>query len=114
MKDTIPFSDFAKLDLRIGEVRGVEVVEGSNKLLKLTVFFGEEIGTRTIYAGIKAWYPPESLVHRKLIFVVNLEPKKFVINGAELESQGMLLAAGDDFAALYSFDQDLTPGTTAH
>ena len=114
MKPQIPFSDFAKLDIRIGEVRGVEEVEGSNKLLKLTVFFGDEIGTRTIYAGIKQWYAPESLVGRKLGFVVNLESKKFVINGIEHTSEGMLVAAGVGEAVIYHFDKDLPPGTSLH
>lgn len=112
MKDTIPFSDFAKLELRVGEIEGVEEIEGSEKLLKLTVFFGEDIGRRTIYAGIKKWYPPDKLTGRKLGFVVNLEPKKFIINRVELVSEGMLVAAsGGTNAVLYTFDQDLPPGS---
>ena len=114
VKPTISFSDFSKLDLRVGKVLVAVAVPGSEKLLQLTVFFGDELGTKIIYAGIKPWYAPESLVGRKLAFVVNLESKKFVINGVALESQGMLLAAGDEFVALYNFDKDLPPGATVH
>ncbi|MCL4397985.1 methionine--tRNA ligase [Patescibacteria group bacterium] len=112
MKPTIIYDDFAKLDLRIGEVAEASVVEGSEKLLKLTVNFGSEIGVRTIFAGIKKWYTPSSVKARKLVFITNLLPKKFKINGQEFESQGMLLAAdGHDEAALYTFDKDPQPGT---
>lgn len=111
MKDLITISDFAKVGMVVGEVKGCEGVEGSNKLLKLLVFFGNELGEKIIYSGIKAWYTPESLVGRKLIFVVNLQPKKFIINGVEVESQGMLVAVGDNDAVLYTLDKDIEPGT---
>lgn len=112
VKDTIPFSDFAKLDLRIGEVREAGEVEGSTKLLRLLVDFGDEIGLKTIYAGVKEWYEPSKLTGRKLAFVVNLEPKKFIINSVELVSEGMLVAADEGGrAVLYTFDQDLPPGS---
>lgn len=114
VKPIIPFSDFAKLDLKIGEIRDASKVEGSNKLLKLSVFFGDELGTKIIYAGIKQWYAPESLVGRKLAFVVNLKGKKFVINGVEHTSEGMLIAAGDGEAVIYRFDKDLPSGTSLH
>jgi methionyl-tRNA synthetase len=116
VKDIIDFNDFAKLDLRVGEVVEVLEVEGSEKLLELHVEFGEEIGQRTIYAGIKAWYAPSDLTGRKLIFVVNLAPKKFKIGKKEHVSEGMLMAAAPgaveaSSAVLYSFDEDLPVGT---
>ena len=117
VKSTIPFSDFAKLDLRVGEIKEAAEVEGSSKLLKLTVDFGpapDGAGLKTIYAGIKPWYLPENLVGRKLGFVVNLEGKKFVINGVDHESSGMLLAAGEGEAVIHTFDKDLAPGTSLH
>ena len=88
MKPTITFDDFAKIDLRVGTVTECEEKEGSEKLLRLTVDFGEE-GTRKIFSGIKQWYKPEALIGKQFIFVVNLAPRKMM----DEESQGMLLAA---------------------
>ena len=88
MKPTITFDDFAKLDLRIGTVTNCEEKEGSEKLLRLTVDFGEE-GTRTIFSGIKKWYTPEDLKGKQFVFIVNLAPRKMM---GEV-SNGMLLAA---------------------
>jgi methionyl-tRNA synthetase len=76
------------LDLRIGTVIECIEKEGSEKLLKLTVDFGEE-GARTIFSGIKKWYKPEDLKGKQFVFVFNLEPRKMM----DEESQGMLLAA---------------------
>lgn len=111
MKTQINFDDFAKVDLRVGEILGAEEVVGSDKLVKLEVNLGEEIGKRTIFAGIKAWYAPETLVGRKLAFCINLAPKTFKIGDQEYVSEGMLVAAGADRAYLYSFDGDLPVGS---
>lgn len=112
MKPQIVFDDFAKLDLRVGEIVEASEVVGSEKLVRMLVNFGEEIGHRTIFAGIKAWYTPDSLTGRKAAFVVNLAPKTFKIGKEELVSEGMLMAAGGaEGATLYIFDKDLTPGT---
>ncbi len=112
MKPAINYDDFDKLDIRIGEVREAEEVGGSEKLLKLTVDFGPEIGTKTIYSGIKKWYTPDSLLARKLIFIINLLPKKFKINGQEFESEGMIIAAdSNNEAVLYNFDKDVLSGS---
>lgn len=83
----IPFSDFAKVDLRVGLVEEASEVEGSEKLIKLVVSFGNE--TRTIFTGLRAWYTSTDFASKKFIFVYNLESKK--MPGGE-ESQGMLLA----------------------
>lgn len=88
MKPIIIFDDFAKLDLRVGTVTNCEEKEGSEKLLRLTVDFGEE-GTRTILSGIKEWYKPEDLKDKQFIFIINLTPRKMM---GEF-SEGMLLAA---------------------
>jgi methionyl-tRNA synthetase len=90
MKDTIAFEDFAKVDIRMGTVTAAEVPEGSNKVIKLTVDFGEEEGVRTIFSGIKDWYEPTDLVGKILPFIINLLPKRMGNLG---ESQGMLVAA---------------------
>lgn len=88
MKPIITYEDFAKLDLRVGTIINCEEKEGSDKLLRLTVDFGEE-GTRTIFSGIKKWYSPEDLKDKQFVFVFNLAPRKMM----DEESQGMLLAA---------------------
>ena len=87
MKPVIAFEDFAKLDLRVGKVIECTEKEGSEKLLRLKVDFGEE--TRIILSGIKQWYEPEELLNKQFIFVYNLAPRKIM----DEESQGMILAA---------------------
>lgn len=84
----INIEDFAKIEFRVGTVISAEEVEGSEKLIKQTVDFGEEFGTRQILSGIKQWYKPSFLVGKQFIYVVNLEPRKMM----GLESQGMIMA----------------------
>lgn len=108
IKPTIEYPDFAKLDLRVGTITEAEEVTGSEKLIKMTVDLGEEVGKRTILAGIKAFYPTNELIGRQLIILVNLAPKKMLTE----ESQGMLLAAdteGKPF--LLKPDQEVPAGT---
>ena|SRR3989338_3955710 len=83
----ITIADFQKVELKIGEILEAEKIEGSDKLLKLKVSFGEE--TRQILSGIARYYSPEELVNKQVTFVVNLEPRTMM----GLESQGMILAA---------------------
>jgi methionyl-tRNA synthetase len=100
----IDFSDFQKLDLRIGVIKGAEEIPGSKKLLKLTVDMGEE---RTVVAGIKEHYQAETLPGRQVLVVANLAPVKLM----GVESQGMLLAAGDKHGLhLMTPDSEATPG----
>ena len=108
MKDIISYDDFQKIDIRIGEIKAVEVVPETDKLLKLTVDFGEE-APRTIVSGIREYVDdPERLVGKQTTFVVNLEPR--TIKG--IESQGMLFAVGGEveFAFMHA-DRKVTPGT---
>ena len=86
---TIPFSDFQKLELRVGTIVVAERVAGSEKLLRLEVDFGTE--KRQIVAGIGRAHTSEKLVGTQCTFIINLEPR--ILMG--LESQGMLLAASD-------------------
>ena len=88
-KDQVSFVDFQKLDLRVGSIVKVENPEGSRTMYRLRVDLGEEIGERTIFAGIKEMYEPDNLVGKQAIFVVNLERKKIMGE----ESEGMILAA---------------------
>lgn len=86
--DAIEFDDFAKLDLRIGKIIKANHIEGSDKLLQLTVDIGDE--TRNILAGIKSAYAPEDLEGKLTVVVVNLAPRKMRFG----YSEGMVLAAG--------------------
>lgn len=89
MKPVITYDDFAKLDIRVGTVITASAPEWSKKLLRFEVDFGEEIGKRILFSGIKEWYSPESLVGKQFPFIVNLAPKKM----GEEESQGMMIMA---------------------
>jgi methionyl-tRNA synthetase len=84
----IEITDFAKIELRVGEVKTAERIPKADKLLLMTVDIGEE-KPRQILAGIAQYYEPEKLVGRKIVVVANLKPRK--LRG--YESQGMLLAA---------------------
>jgi methionyl-tRNA synthetase len=88
MKPIINYDDFAKMDIRVGTVIECVEKEGSDRLLRLTVDFGEE-GERNILSGIKQWYKPSDLKDKQFVFILNLEPRKIMGE----ESQGMLLAA---------------------
>lgn len=83
---SITFEDFKKVEIRIGKVTKCEKVENADKLLKLTVNFGEF--ERQIVSGIAESFTPEELVGKSMPFIVNLEYRKF--KGEE--SQGMLMA----------------------
>lgn len=89
--------DFQKVEIRLGTVISVDVVEGADKLYVLKVDFGEE-SPRQILSGIREFVQPEALLHKQFPFVTNLEPR--VLRGHE--SQGMILAAnsGETLALL--------------
>jgi methionyl-tRNA synthetase len=105
--NTITIDDFAKVELRVAQVRVAEKVKGADKLLRLEVDLGTE--TRQIVAGIARAYDPEKLIGRKVVIVANLAPRK--LRG--LESQGMIVAAsvGDDgVPVLAGFLEDVPVG----
>jgi methionyl-tRNA synthetase len=85
--EKIGIEDFAKVEMRVGQIKTAERIVGADKLLKLTVDIGTEI--RQICAGIAQYYEPEKLVGRKVAVVVNLAPRK--LRG--VESNGMVIAA---------------------
>ena len=85
---TITIDDFAKIDLRIARIVACEKVEGSTKLLKLTLDVGEA-RTRTVFSGIQSAYAPEQLVGKLTVVVANLAPRKMKFG----LSEGMVLAA---------------------
>ncbi len=84
----IEYSDFAKLDMRVGLIMKCEKVPKSKNLFKLMINCGEQ-ERRQIITGISQFYSPEELVNRKVVVLANLKPKRIM----GLESQGMLLAA---------------------
>ena len=85
----VSFNDWQKLDLRVGKIIKVEDIEGADKLYKLTVDLGKEIGKRTLVAGLKPYYNSGELKNKICIIFTNLQPR--TMKG--VESQGMLLAA---------------------
>lgn len=106
----INIDDFAKLDLRLGKIQKAELVEGSEKLIKCQVDFGE-LGERIIVSGIAKYRKPEDLEGKSFLYIVNLKPRKIF----GIESQGMLVALHneqDDFAMLVP-DTEIEPGTKA-
>ncbi len=107
----IELADFQKVQLRIGRVTVAERVPKSEKLVRLEVDLGSEGGgVRQVVAGIARQYPPEALVGRHVVLVVNLKPAKLM----GLESQGMVLAAVDAAGnpILLKPDGDVPPGST--
>jgi len=88
----VDFSDWTKLDLRVAKILESSDIEGADKLYKLSLDVGKEIGRRTICAGIKQYYSKKELEGKKIILFVNLKPR--MMKG--IESQGMLLAAGNE------------------
>lgn len=102
IKPTIDFSDFEKLDIRVGHIKHCERVKKANKLLKFTIDDGT--GTdRTIVSGIAKFYDPEALIGKDVCFIANLAPRKLM----GIESQGMILSAED-------FDGSLSVTTIEH
>jgi methionyl-tRNA synthetase len=85
--EKIGIEDFAKVEMRVGQIQTAERIAGADKLLKLTVDIGSEV--RQICAGIAQFYEPEKLIGRKVAVVVNLAPRK--LRG--VESNGMIVAA---------------------
>jgi methionyl-tRNA synthetase len=86
----INIDEFKKMDLRVARITNAEMVDGADKLLRLTLDIGGE--TRQVFAGIKSAYQPEDLVDRLTIMVANLKPRKMRFG----ISEGMILAASDD------------------
>ena len=105
-EDSITIEEFAKIRLRIGKVISAENVQGSKKLLKLSVDMGNE--RRQVVAGIAAHYRPEEIIGKSVVIVANLKPAKLM----GIESQGMVLAASNgEVLSLISPDKDIPPGS---
>ena len=100
IKKNIPFEDFEKLDIRVGHIIKCEKVKKSKKLLQFTIDDGSGV-ERTILSGIAAYYEPEQLTGKDVLFVANFAPRKMM----GIESQGMILST-------VNFDGSLSVTTT--
>ena len=96
VKPEVSFDDFEKLDIRVGHIINCEKVKKSKKLLKFAIDDGSDV-ERTILSGIAAYYEPEQLIGKDVLFVANFAPRKMM----GIESQGMILSA-------VNFDGNLT------
>ena len=107
VSDKISIEDFAKVEMRVGEILSAEPIPKADKLLKLQVDIGTEV--RQVCAGIAEYYQPEQLVGMKVVLVTNLQPRK--LRG--VESNGMIVAAsvGDEGRpVLVTFKEDVPKG----
>ena len=107
----ITIDDFKKVELKVGRVLSAEAIEGSDKLLKLQVDCGEsDLPTgRQVLSGIAKYYQPSDLVGRQIVIITNLEPRSMM----GLESNGMVLAAGDgETVSLLVPDKDMPAGAS--
>lgn len=103
----VDFSEWEKLDLKVGKIIKVEDVEGADKLYKLEVDVGED-KSRVLVAGLKKHYKPKELVGKSCIVFCNLEKKK--LKG--IESQGMILAAvNEDKVVLIKPESEIEEGS---
>ncbi len=106
IKPEIDIDDFNKVDLRVAVITDAQKVDGADKLVQLTLDIGIE--TRTVFAGIKAAYTPESLIGRRTVMVANLKPRQMRFG----LSSGMVLAAGPGGSDIFILtpDDGATPG----
>jgi methionyl-tRNA synthetase len=101
VSDTITIDDFNTLDLRVARVTRAELVEGADKLVKLTLDLGGG-ASRSVFAGIKSAYAPAALEGRLVVLVANLAPRKMKFG----VSEGMVLAASGDGPGIFLISPD--------
>lgn len=106
MSDYISIDDVKRVEMRVGEILSAERIEGSDKLLKLRVNFGEA-GERQVLSGIAAYVDPGALVGKRYPFVTNLAPRMMM----GLESQAMIVATGGGEEPLYLFETQAPAGS---
>jgi methionyl-tRNA synthetase len=108
MKPEITYDEFARLDIRVGQVVEADLPDWSNKLIRYVMDLGPEIGKRVLFSGIREFYKPEDLMGKKYPVIVNLAPKKM---GTE-ESEGMMLMTdGEEGPVLIELPADVEVGT---
>ena len=106
LMNQISIEDFAKVQMRVGQILEAEKIEGSRKLIRLRVDMGTEV--RQVVAGIAEAYEPAGLLNRKVVVVANLKPAKLM----GVESNGMIMAGNlDGEPILLQFLEDVPPGS---
>ena len=105
--DYVTYEAFKKMDIRIGTIREIEPVEGTDKLLRCQIDFGEP-ELRQIISGIREYYPDYGqLLGKQVLYIVNLEPRE--IRG--FTSHGMLMAVGDEKPIFLVPETPVLPGS---
>ncbi|OGD84064.1 hypothetical protein A2572_04060 [Candidatus Collierbacteria bacterium RIFOXYD1_FULL_40_9] len=108
MKDLINYEDFVKLEIRAGLIMEALAPEWSEKLIKYVIDFGEEVGKRTLFSGIRAWYKPEELVGKKVPVILNMTPKKM---GKEYSEGMVLMVDGKEKPVMIFLDDEVEIGS---
>ena len=106
MDKFINFEDFSKIDIRVATIKEAYKMEKSEKLLRLVVDLGEELGEKQVLSGIAQSYDYEDLPGRQVIVVMNLEPRKMM----GMDSEGMILACGEEEISLLMPDKKINNG----
>lgn len=108
LEGEITIDQFSAVDLRIARIVNAARVDGADKLLELTLDLGEDLGRRTVFAGIRSAYDPDDLVNRLTVVVANLKPRKMRFG----TSEGMVLAAGPGSSDIWLIgpDEGALPG----
>jgi len=108
--EQISIDDFGKVEMRVGEIKSAERIEGSSKLLKLKVNFGTE--ERQVLSGIGPYFEDITvLVGKRCLFVTNLAPRMMM----GLESQAMIMATGGEEGNPFTlFESNANPGSRVH
>lgn len=96
--------------MRVGEIVEAVKVENSEKLIRMVVDLGPELGKKIVFSGIYKWYKPEELLNKKTVFVVNVEPKAVM---GEL-SEAMILGAGEEEVSMLWLDKEMPSGTKVY
>ena len=103
----ITIEDFKKVEIRAGKIISAEIMEGSEKLLKLSVDFGEE-NKKQVISGIAKFISPENLVNTTCAFVTNLEPREIM----GFKSEAMIMAlSGENFFSLLKVEESIPLGS---
>ena len=108
IKENVDFETFEKMDIRVGHIKDCQKVKKSKKLLQFTIDDGSGVD-RTILSGIAAYYEPEQLIGKDVLFVANFAPRKMM----GIESQGMILSAVnfDGSLTVTGVQGDVKPGS---
>lgn len=112
--EAITIDQFAAIDIRVATVKEASIIEGADRLLRLVLDVGDPaeggLGERIVASGIRAWYSPEELVGKQVVYLANLQPR--MLRG--VESQGMILAGGEEEAILLQPAKPAKAGTVIH